>query len=254
MSRVESTIRCVTFSEPKRGSGPKEYEDACAGNLALGRFAVADGATESAYAGVWARLLVDEFVSTGAAELDSWGAWLPTVQSRWEAAVGEQPLPWYAEIKWQQGAFATFLGVVLRPPRWHALAVGDSCLFHIRSQRLHQAFPVAHACDFTNTPWLVGSRDCSAQMLAQRSLHHEGEFQAGDRLWLMTDALAQWFLQIAELGHRPWELLEPLLHLPDAASNFKAWITTLREARQIRNDDVTLMAVWSEKTANGPPP
>ena len=109
MAVVENAIRCVAFSEPKRGSGPEEYEDACAGNLARGRFAMADGATESAYAGIWARLLVEEFVSSTTEE-DGWHAWLAAVQARWEAAVGEKPLPWYAEIKWQQGAFATFLG------------------------------------------------------------------------------------------------------------------------------------------------
>jgi hypothetical protein len=33
----------------------------------------------------------------------------------------------------------------------------------------------------------------------------------GDRLWLMTDALAQWFLQQHEVGQRPWETLDAVL-------------------------------------------
>src|SRR5262249_4315786 len=113
-----NSLRFVTFCEPKRGHGPQEYEDAFAGNLALGRFAVADGATESAYAGLWARMLVNEFVSTASAEPSCWANWLPALQTQWESAVGQAPMPWYAEMKWQQGAFATFLGLVLEPPRW----------------------------------------------------------------------------------------------------------------------------------------
>jgi hypothetical protein len=240
-----SQLNWVAFCEPKHGSGPEEYEDACAGNLGLGRFAVADGATESSYAGLWARLLVEQFVSTPSLDLSTWAGWLPEIQKRWEEAVGHQSLPWYAEIKWQQGAFATFLGIILQPPRWQALAIGDSCLFHIRERRLCQAFPLQCSSDFTNTPWLIGSRGFTPDMMLVRELRFEGEFQRGDRLWMMTDALAQWFLQFTEAGHQPWEVLEPLLTMPEAAASFRGWIAALRDARQIRNDDVTLIGVWA---------
>jgi hypothetical protein len=245
MSNSVSQMHWVAFSEPKHGSAREEYEDACAGNPSLGRFAVADGATESSYAGLWARMLVEEFVSTPSLEPSAWATWLPQIQTHWELAVGHQPLPWYAEIKRQQGAFATFLGVVVQPPRWQALAVGDSCLFHVRGRALCEAFPVTCSEDFSNTPWLIGSRGFTADMMGERELRREGEFQRGDRLWLMTDALAQWFLQLTEAGHQPWDLLEPLLAMPDAAGSFRAWIAALRGAHQIRNDDVTLMGVWS---------
>jgi len=245
MSRVDTQLRFRSFSEPKHGQTFDEFEDACAGNVALGRFAVADGATESSYAALWARMLVDEFVGSTAAEPGCWAAWLPALQTRWEIEVGQRPLSWYAEIKWQQGAFATFLGVVVEPPRWRALAVGDSCLFHIRDQKLHCAFPLKRSCDFASSPWLVGSRGFAPPMMAIRELRLEGDFDHGDRLWLMTDALAQWFLRRLEVGERPWELLEHLLTAPDGATCFSAWIGALRGATDIRNDDVTLMAVWS---------
>jgi hypothetical protein len=154
-------------------------------------------------------------------------------------------LPWYAEIKWQQGAFATFVGVVMQPPRWQALAVGDSCLFHTRDGQLRSAFPVASSHDFANSPWLVGSRGFTPDMMAVRELRSEGEFGDGDRLWLMTDALAHWFLQSAEAGDKPWECLEPFLALPDAAVHFHSWIAEMRDTRRVRNDDVTLLAIWS---------
>jgi hypothetical protein len=244
MSSDRSIMCFQALSVPRQGHSALEYEDASATNVALGRCAVADGATESAFAGLWARLLVEEFVHTAAADPWTWADWLPAIQTRWETEVGQQPLPWYGEIQRQQGAFATFLGVSVQPSRWQALAVGDSCVFHIHQGLLRCAFPVTRAVDFNDAPWLVGSRGFSPVMMALREQRWEGDFADGDRLWLMTDALAQWFMQLAETGQRPWELLEPLLQLPDAPERFGNWIASLRAARQIRNDDVTLLGVW----------
>jgi hypothetical protein len=251
---MPSDNRLVYFralNVPRRGHSAAEYEDACAGNAALGRFAIADGATESAFAGLWARLLVDRFVSTDLADPSSWADWLPDLQTRWEAEVGQQQLPWYGEIQCQQGAFATFLGVIVQPPRWQAVAVGDSCLFHVRHQQLSAAFPVSRAADFSDTPWLVGSRGFAPGQMAQREARVEGELMPGDRLWLMTDALAQWFLRLAETRQRPWDLLEPLLNVPDAGDSFGRWIAALRASREIRNDDVTVVGVWCDARSSG---
>jgi hypothetical protein len=45
------------FWLPKAGNTTKEYEDAFDYSIAERRFAVADGATDSAFAGHWARIL-----------------------------------------------------------------------------------------------------------------------------------------------------------------------------------------------------
>ena len=68
------------------------------------RFAVADGATESSYAGIWAKQLVRAFCK---GLLDYYTIWdnLPNLQLRWSQIVRERvmaqgrPLPWYAEEK-----------------------------------------------------------------------------------------------------------------------------------------------------------
>ena len=55
---------------------------------ARGRFAIADGATESSFAGEWARLLVEGFVQTPHAGCwPNWSNWLPTAQQLWLAEV-----------------------------------------------------------------------------------------------------------------------------------------------------------------------
>src|SRR5829696_7044340 len=66
------------FLVPKSGHAAEECEDAIAGDPSAGRFAVADGASESYAAGHWARLLVDAFVTTGPA-----GDWLKDPREAW---------------------------------------------------------------------------------------------------------------------------------------------------------------------------
>jgi hypothetical protein len=61
-----------SFLVPKDGHAADECEDAVAGDPAVGRFAVSDGASESFAAGEWARLLVEAFVGGGPA-----GDWWP---------------------------------------------------------------------------------------------------------------------------------------------------------------------------------
>jgi hypothetical protein len=240
MSQAGPSTFCMALTLPKLGHSAEEFEDAAAADEPRGRFAIADGAAESSFAALWARLLVTEFVRAPA--LNTWADWLPPVQARWAREVGAHPLPWYTEIKVQQGAFATFLGVVIQGDRWQAVAVGDSCLFHVRDNRLRLAFPLTTAGEFDNAPWLVGSRTTGSALegCAHRA---EEDWQPGDRLWLMTDALAHWFLQEVDRQQGPWEELERLLRAPAPQHAFAQWVACQRDTRRLRNDDVTVMLV-----------
>src|SRR4051812_16995226 len=128
---VDKDIFCWQgFSLPKRGNTPEENEDALAGDPITGRFAIADGASESAFAGAWANVLVQACVATPG----RWSSWLPSAQARWHALFEHQEMPWFVEGKFEQGAFATLVGVAVDPPgnaqprSWKARAVGDCCL------------------------------------------------------------------------------------------------------------------------------
>ena len=126
-------------------------------------------------------------------------------------------------------------------------AVGDSCLFQVRRGEMIRAFPIMRAADFSNAPWLVGSRTSPIEVPNKNGLQQWGDCLSGDRFWLMTDALAQWFLLEAESGGKPWQALEQLAYAAadgfSAQQAFAAWIEGLRTARQLRNDDVTLLAI-----------
>ncbi len=247
------TLRYQQFCLPRRGHASAECQDAVAGDPARGRFAVADGASESAYAGEWARLLVDDFVAASGA-VPAWPTWLPPLQARWAEAVraapDAPPLPWYLEDGVARGAFATFLGLIVEPTpdaatpwSWQAQAVGDSCLFQLRHGQLLVRFPVTNSADFGATPRLVGSRPGPPGPRRQRGQARLGTAQHDDQLWLMTDALAQWFLRTHEESQRPWDDLLPLLLAADPEAAFAAWVAEQRTARKLRDDDVTLLVV-----------
>jgi hypothetical protein len=106
----------------------------------------------------------------------------------------------------------------------------------VRRNRLLQAFPRIHSGEFDNAPRLVGSRGRPPRRERAR-----GSWRGGDRLLLMTDALAQWFLRHVEAGRRPWQAVERL----EGDADFVHWIEKLRDSGGLRNDDVTLLAVWS---------
>lgn len=224
------------FSLPKRGNTPEECEDAFAGDPLAGRFAIADGASESAFAGAWAKVLVDACV----ARPRRWSSWLPSAQTRWRELFEHEDMPWFVESKFEQGAFAALLGVALAPAGkasrrlWKARAVGDCCLFHIREGSLLRAFPMTRSADFGNQPPLLGSRTRPPRRERTR-----GDWREKDFLLLMSDALAQWFLLQAENGGRPWEEL----FLLQTEQDFAQKIDELRDRQELRNDDVTLLTI-----------
>src|SRR5947209_19228121 len=94
---------------PKHGNAEDEYEDAWAADPGRGRFAVADGASETSFAGRWAQLLTEAVLA--APRPPELARWLPRARRRWSSEVMGLELPWYAEMKREQGAFATLLGV-----------------------------------------------------------------------------------------------------------------------------------------------
>jgi Protein phosphatase 2C len=235
---------CREFRLPKNGHRIDECEDAVGSDLNSCRFAVADGATESGGSGAWARLLVDSFVFFSVGPV-LWSDWLPPLQRLWlvetDHHFGPAPRHWYLDAQLEQGAYSTFLGLVLEPDGWYAQAVGDSCLFQVRSGSLIERLPVQRSTDFGSTPWLVGSRSSSSGVPEREGWLRRGTWEAGDEFFLMTDALSEWFLAQAEGSAAPWQVLRALIE--EGENALAAWVGRQREARQLRNDDVALIHI-----------
>ncbi|MGE3174220.1 MAG: hypothetical protein AB7O97_16445 [Planctomycetota bacterium] len=267
---------------PKRGNSEDEYEDAAwtdaAGDAGPMRVAVADGATEASFSRQWARVLVRAF---GRGRLDA-----PTIvgdvtrlRASWQRAMagrtGARKLPWYAEQKAELGAFAALVGLELHPapdapahvlaagdeaaaadpataaepsaPHWRAMAVGDSNLFLVRRGALELAFPLVRAEQFSGGPFLIGSTaDDPADALRRRVHTVAGELLPGDTFWLMSDALACWFLRRHEQGELPWRALALLFDGDEPEQRFARLVAELRDERLLQNDDVTLVRVACE--------
>lgn len=250
---------------PKAGNSADEYEDAWAVGdetpEAADRFrcAVADGATEASFSGLWARLLTRGYCDGGFPDAPEARDFAP-LQEAWAREVAAIPLPWYAEEKARSGAFAALLGLQIAAHagddgasggRWEALAVGDSCLFQVRGGRVILAWPVAAADDFTNRPTLLSSNPASNDdAVAAQLAPAGGDWLPGDTFYLLTDALACWFLIACEAGGHPWRDLD-VIATADNASAFVRWIGELRAAQALRNDDVTLLRV---AVGRGPSP
>jgi hypothetical protein len=232
---------------PKRGNSVEEFEDAIANHPASGRFAVADGATESSFSGRWAQGLARAFARQPPPwppEPAALAAWLKPLQQEWHAGIPWDRLPWYGLEKAQAGAFATLLGLEFLPDAtgdpggaWRAISVGDSALFQIREGELRLSWPVWASGQLGSRPRLLSSLPSRNAGVLEECVTVGSEARPGDRFLLMTDSPAKWFLEALEAGERPWELL---LALPDGAA-FEAWVEETRQAHTMRNDDVTLV-------------
>jgi len=239
---------CV-FRLSKRGNRPEECEDAFASDATVGRFAVADGATESAFAREWAQLLVDQFVASHNDDSEDGMPWFVRAREQLSEGFRGRELKWYAHEKLRrQGASATFLGIVVsgspgETRKWRGVAIGDTCLFHVRSNELLWAFPIDRSDDFGNAPELVCTKASPEEIGRKRTKRIERDGQPDDRLWMMTDALAQWCLVEEEAGTGPWKAMERWLDPEATNGSFAEWVESLRDEKRIRNDDVTLLAV-----------
>jgi hypothetical protein len=256
---------------PKRGNTAEEYEDAFAHS---GRtLAVADGASESSFCELWAQSLVRSFVESspdfprlGPPGLE---AWLEPLQNEWSNRIPWDRLPWYAEEKARDGAYAAFLGLRFsdgnepakkagfwrrlfgraKPltARWQAVAVGDCCLFQARGGELVKAFPLTLAEQFTSRPLLLSSRVDQNRQAWSTLQTVEGEFKDGDLFIVATDALAQWILTPDPAGGARWRKLAEMR----TEEEFARFVDERRRAGDLRNDDTTLL-VCKWKGSNAP--
>ena len=224
-----------TFASPKAGHRPEEYEDAFAVRATEDAWtaAVADGATETAFAGRWAQILAE-----GCATLPPEAPW-PVERWRavWRHEVERRTAgqPWYVAAKAEAGAFAALLGVrVTADGRWRAAAVGDCNVLHLRDGALLRAWPWTEPDAFSHHPELLGSVDApdTGDTAVVRA---EQPWEAGDELLVCTDALAAHLLTALLHGEA---LPAPRTWDTDA---FHAYISEARVQGTLRNDDVTLV-------------
>ncbi len=255
----------VTFSEPKAGNTPGEWQDGAGGGVAgdasgTARFIVVDGATQAYDPLRWVDQLVTSFVSPAGAgaglgpgpggprlEPAAMRAWFAAMQDRWSADVrGFDSI--IEERKFAEvGSFATLLGFEISglegpEPSWRAVALGDTVLFHVRAGRLIATFPPLGPDDFGTLPDGVHTLRSSLDKMTGRLLVGGGVLAAGDFLFAATDAMAHWILRAVRREEKAvWSTLGSLAH-PDVFARFVEDQRREQDGvKRMKNDDVTLM-------------
>jgi hypothetical protein len=126
---------------------------------------------------------------------------------------------------------------------WRALAIGDTCLFHVRDGDLLEVGPLQRSDEFDSRPVLLASR--GPQQLAGSDTHVRmlgGTWRSKDTFYLVTDALAKWMLEQQEAGISTWQVLRELGTDAEEVP-FERLIADLRSSKALHNDDTTLLRV-----------
>ncbi|MCI0699923.1 MAG: protein phosphatase 2C domain-containing protein [Planctomycetia bacterium] len=233
-----SLPKWISASIPKIGNRAEENEDAVAADGL--RFVVADGASEGWESGAWATRLGAAYIRQPPSPSD-FPKWLAEVREGWAPQTSAGPVPWYASVKQEQGSFATLTGLELRRSQrstdwaWRSVAIGDSCMLHVRGEELQAAFPLTSPKAFGNHPCLVPS---STTTPCPTPEWFAGRADPDDLLLLATDAAAA-------------RLLDPPALIPALAAiheslRFRdpaALVDWCREVQTTTNDDVSVIAI-----------
>jgi hypothetical protein len=212
------------------------------------RCAVSDGATQTSFSRLWAKLLVNESVlhKPSLKKLDDV---IHNSQLSWSYEIAKYDLPWHAEEKVKKGAFATLLWLNINQVdatggTFKALALGDSNLFIIRKKSLYLSFPIQDSQKFSNNPMLISSIPARNENIKESLNIVEDTWLVGDEFLLATDALAYYLLNQFEQDDSFFLTLNEILSTQLAHYNdFQSWIQSLRENNEIKNDDTTL--IWT---------
>lgn len=230
------------FKTSKRGNLQEEYEDAYAISEDNSKIAISDGATEASFSKEWAQILVNHFVNNPVENITS--EWLEELYSIFNAKVDISKLPWHAQNKIiEQGSYSTLTGLYIdiEGESFTGISIGDSCLFWIDISGIH-TFPFRSVEEFNSRPYLINTLKHNNVELNneayQKAIHYKFDLDI-TRLYLVTDALACWFVKEYCNGNEPWKVLDELTE----ESDFINLVDKLRDNGELKNDDVTLVII-----------
>lgn len=257
---------------PKSSHSTEQHEDGWAIDVSRGRVAVADGASSAFMAREWAGLLTASFVAAPPShDLFAVRRWVEECTADWmstleggadeghdpestqrSVGVSTRDAPatedWWSSESQRRGSFATFVGVQIGTDEitgdvcWDALAVGDSCLVHLRRSTegvaMECAFPIESSAGYGGHPELIATSGAEGTGPLPVIRTASGTLQPGDVLLVMTDALAQWSLACEEAGTPAWSVL-----LAATQADVGALVIGERRRSAMVDDDVTLVRV-----------
>lgn len=208
------------------------------------KFAISDGATESSFSKEWSDLLVSCFKDKPF-DLANLPLTINAISETWQSITSAIDLPWYAQQKLENGAFATFLGITLNlaEQTYESVSIGDCTLFQVRNNELICSFPTTGSEDFGNTPSLFATNSKYQTDFEKSVKYLNGHVESGDLLILASDALAMWLFKRLNEGERPWLSLLTLLNYEDYQTDFSNWTYIKIKENEIKNDDISVILI-----------
>ena len=250
-------IEPKVYLTAKKGELPKSCQDAYCFNENKTRFAVADGATREFFSAKIAYELVDRFC------LDSdesnkniflnkkYEEWLKPIQKKWLSYVenivhNKKKKVNYAvknRFNRREAGASTFVGLEIDKELFTTMIIGDSCLFHIRDNKILKCYLIDDPDEFDNSPEFFFSRDASTMIPVRTFTEPEvvdGKYEIGDYFLLASDAISKFFLTQQREGK--WEDLWKNL-LKNDRNWYDTLIETERANKNLDDDDVAILIV-----------
>ena len=248
------------FELAKEPEHPDQNQDAWWLNAQDGVAAIADGVTSGIFSRQWAKILTRAAIEKwpDPSDKEQFPAWLVDLRTQWEAEIDTSGLAWYQRAKLREGGFSTLVWMRLlnndklsdgpNESAAEVMAIGDSCLFHVRDDELLESFPLHSSHEFDSSPLVLGSVDLNRddQLQFERL---EISCRTNDLFVLCTDAVAAWALERQEQGEAvPWSRYWEIS--PEA---WASEVCDLRMHSKMRYDDATVLLLRVSSTAGTSP-
>lgn len=217
------------------------------------RFSVSDGVSKSFFPKVWSEILVSKFVERtdlNESDLIKESDFIKECQLEWQKRIDEivksfetDPKKWHTRTLYnrKEPALATFVGLQFfeKEKKWSAWALGDSFLFFIPSNYKNYQKELVKLSSKKGTIVFDNFPDYFSSV----GNNHNGIIEplrsqkiVDGTFFLMTDALAEWFLKEGEnaIGKiAVWK----------SQTDFEKFITLAIDENQLTNDDCAILCI-----------
>ena len=232
---------------PKESESITDCQDYFEINEARGCFAIADGASQSFYPAIWAKLLVQHFCENPEISASNWETWLEPIQAQWLAEVRSRVetskskgkptwIEGYNGLNMRRSATSTFIGLRFNEDKIKACIVGDSCLFIFKNKKL-ESHLLKRSKDFNDRPEYLASYPKDNHFQPNSP---DINFEPSDNFYviLATDALSEYILKCVEQE----QAVFPSLLKISSQQQFEHFVKSARhQTTRMKNDDVTLL-------------
>jgi hypothetical protein len=220
-------------------------EDAWAVDKRPTRIAISDGASESYDSRRWAQMLVQKYAENPRFSTE----WVADVVHNYGADIDFDALSWSKQMAFDRGSFATLLTLELAEngDEVEVLSLGDSLAVHCRQDEIVCSYPFTAPEQFDERPQLLSTLAVENAFLAEPNFfkNHTSStwhIQPGDYIYLVTDAVGQWFLREAKSEITALQMLRQVTN----EAQFADMVLTLRSQHRIKLDDSTVLRLVVE--------